>query len=408
MVPRRLSGVLQRRWASLSTTAPRQNRRRTWGIVLGGTGLAGTAFLVRYFHDHFGGGEGLQRAVSFYSVAIPKYLQYRYYQMYESDKQIWEELDSVTSQQGLAKILELKGFYVKCGQMAASNIGDAFPKVWQETMSVLQDRCPEEDYETVIRPILEAELDINAIFQSIDPQPIGSASIGQVHRAILQDGTPVVVKVCYPHVERLLRGDVRTIRAFCEIAQPVHVPSLKEVEAQFQSEFDYRVEARNLETVRQNLLRAKLPCRVPRPYAEYCTKHVLVMEELRGGKLVDVLRQDIDKWAEITGRSVKELEQSHASVSSAAVAALEAQRKLHNAAALLYNWTVGWIASPMSRKSKESVPLDHAKLVDDLLYIHGHEVLVDGLFNADCHPGVRGCVCVIVSFVHYILVRLYS
>jgi predicted unusual protein kinase regulating ubiquinone biosynthesis (AarF/ABC1/UbiB family) len=196
-----LSRPLRHRWASSLSISPQQqpkNRQGVWWIVLGGgiTGIVGTVFVVQYFHDHFGGREGLQRAVSFYSLAIPKYIQYRYHQMYQSDEQTWEELDRVTSQQGLDKILALKGFYVKCGQIAASNIGDAFPKIWQETMSVLQDRCPEEDYETVIRPILEAELNVDKVFRSIDPKPIGSASIGQVHRAVLHDGTPVVVKVC--------------------------------------------------------------------------------------------------------------------------------------------------------------------------------------------------------------------
>jgi predicted unusual protein kinase regulating ubiquinone biosynthesis (AarF/ABC1/UbiB family) len=148
-----------------------------------------------------------------------------------------------------------------------------------------------------------------------------------------------------PYYTTVHQSSSRCARAFCEIAQPVHVPSIKEIEEQFKTEFDYRVEAQNLERVRQNLLRARLPCRVPRSYAQHCTKHVLVMEELHGEKLVDVLRKDLDKWVEITGKSVKQLEDlSDASAISAAVAALESQRKIH-------------------------------------------EVLVDGLFNADCHPG---------------------
>lgn len=90
-------------------------------------------------------------------------------------------------------------------------------------MSVLQDQVPPQPFST-IRDIIASELDIDKTFQSIDPEPIGSASIGQVHRAVLKDGTHVVVKVCYPNVERLLRGDVRTIKLFARVAQPVHVP----------------------------------------------------------------------------------------------------------------------------------------------------------------------------------------
>lgn len=182
---------------------------------------------VKWVHDHVEGTEGLSRTLSFYSLAIPKYIVYRYHVWRASPDDVWEELDRETSKQGLEKILELEGFYVKAGQMCASNVGNAFPEVWQDTMSVLQDECPAQPFE-VIKQIVSSELDWN-VFRSFDPEPIGAASIGQVHRAVLQDGTPVVVKVCYPNVERLLRGDVRTIKMFAQVAQPVHVPGLEEV-----------------------------------------------------------------------------------------------------------------------------------------------------------------------------------
>jgi predicted unusual protein kinase regulating ubiquinone biosynthesis (AarF/ABC1/UbiB family) len=90
-----------------------------------------------------------------------------------------------------------KGFFIKCGQLCASNLGNGFPEVWQETMSVLQDKCPPKDA-SVIKQIISQELDFDAVFATFDPVPIGSASIGQVHRARLRrDGTPVVVKVWY-------------------------------------------------------------------------------------------------------------------------------------------------------------------------------------------------------------------
>jgi len=367
-------------------------------LAAGGT----TAYAVNYFHDHFGGSEGLWRAIQFYSVAIPKYLQYRYHQYVDSPQHVWDELDRETSQMGLNIILRLKGFYVKCGQLCAGNIGDAFPPIWQETMSVLQDQVPAEDFETAILPILKDELDYDNIFQSVDPVPIGSASIGQVHRAVLKDGSSVVVKVCYPHVERLLRGDVRTIRAFCEVAQPVHVPGIKEIEKQFPTEFDYRTEAANLEAVRANLEKAgfggpdKL-CLVPRPYQEYCTKHVLVMQALEGEKLVDALKKDAQRWAAVTGKSEAELQKQDgrsASEIASYVAALDSKRRFSNAWTLLQNWTVGIVTRKRREyQGKEELPLNHAQLVDDLIRIHGQEVLVDGVYNADCHPGMGLLVC---------------
>ena len=91
----------------------------------------------------------------------------------------------------------------------------------------------------------------------------------------------------YPDVERLFRGDVRTIKMFAQIAQPVHVPALEQVENQFQNEFDYRREAKQMETIRNNLIHAEFVdrlCMVPRPYLHLCTKRMLVMEELKVGR----------------------------------------------------------------------------------------------------------------------------
>ena len=187
-----------------SKTSSRRRRLSNNSLLLiaaTATAGAGIAFTVNYFHNHFGGTEGLYRAARFYSYAIPRYVVYRYHQCMESPQEAWDELDRETSAIALELMLELKGFYVKSGQICASNIGDAFPAIWQETMAPLQDPVPTEDFQSVILPILNSELDgdFEGTFATFDPVPIGSASIGQVHRARLHDGTPVVVKICYPH-----------------------------------------------------------------------------------------------------------------------------------------------------------------------------------------------------------------
>lgn len=85
-------------------------------LFVGGAGLATLSYVVHYFHDHFGGTEGLWRAAQFYSLAIPKYLEYRYHQYMQSPDYVWEKLDRDTSKIGLDIILRLKGFYIKCGR----------------------------------------------------------------------------------------------------------------------------------------------------------------------------------------------------------------------------------------------------------------------------------------------------
>jgi aarF domain-containing kinase len=390
--------------------------RPSYGRVVGGslalTTLGGFAYI---FHE-LGGAEGISRSISFYSLAIPKYIEYRWRQSHgyiithgqSPDDHAWDDLDRETSKLGLAKILELRGFYIKSGQLCAANIGNAFPPIWRDTMSVLQDQVPAQPF-PVIRDIVARELDFDKTFQSFETEPIGAASIGQVHRAVLRDGRRVVVKVCYPNVERLLRGDVRTIKLFARLAQPVHVPSLEEVEEQFSREFDYRQEAQNLELVRNNLQKGGLLgtiCQVPKPYLDLCTKNVLVMEELFGDKLAIALTRDLANQAERNGLSVEQFMESvkaKAAIGEGKVPStvgptsneydlyirvLDTKRRLHNAWSRIHNMTLGLVgAKKRDYDDKSKLPMNHAKLLDDLIYIHGHEVLIDGRFNADPHPG---------------------
>ena len=81
------------------------------GIVGGGTVL--TLGTIAYINDHVGGSEGLQRTINFYSLAIPKYIEYRYHMIRQSPDEVWDKLHEETSKMGLDRIMELQGFYVK-------------------------------------------------------------------------------------------------------------------------------------------------------------------------------------------------------------------------------------------------------------------------------------------------------
>jgi len=378
---------------------------------------ATTAAVIKTVHDEVGGTDGLKRSATFYSLAIPAFLQYKMHIMLDSPDEAFDELDEHYSQKGLEKILELGGFYTKSGQMAAANIGNAFPEIWQERMSVLQDQCPSKPFE-IVKQIVEEDFDGKAledIFDYFEKEPIGAASIGQVHRAVLSKeygGKKVVVKVSYPEVEQVFRGDVRTIKMFAEVAQPVHVKPLEEIEKQFMTEFDYREEAIKMNTVRENLERAGIAgannlCVIPKPYLELCTKRVLVMDELEGLKLPTSLEKDFEGHAKRAGVPFEEFKQREeeklkvlkqegkdtkgpsAAEFDTYIKLIAAKRKANNVAAMFHNWTIGLIPG-VKKKSydvDQILPINHAKLIDDLIMIHGHQCLVDGYFNADPHPG---------------------
>jgi hypothetical protein len=194
-----------------------------------------------------------------------------------------------------------------------------------------------------------------------------------------------------------------------------------------------------LYTIRQNLINAKLCsspinndknviCTVPYPYREHCTKRILVMEEIHGEKLVDVLKRDGQKRMEWknqqrTSTTTTTATKSPSSKNTTAVTdvdvnkeIMEAQsliqpkqqqritteeydrylklmdtsRRIQNIRTRIYNTAIGWLYNDQEKPyvSKSDLPsLNPSKLIDDLLYIHGHQVLVNGQFNADCHPG---------------------
>jgi hypothetical protein len=144
---------------------------------------------IKYFHDHFEGTDGLIRSATFFRFAVPKYLEYRRHTYQKSPDEVWDELDKETAARALDLAYDLEGFYYKGGQMVAANMGGAFPQIWQDTMSVLQDQVPPQEF-SVIKKIVESELDFDKVFATFEETTIGSAAIGQVHRATLRNGTP--------------------------------------------------------------------------------------------------------------------------------------------------------------------------------------------------------------------------
>ncbi|EFJ47150.1 hypothetical protein VOLCADRAFT_34029, partial [Volvox carteri f. nagariensis] len=105
------------------------------------------------------------------------------------------------------------GFYLKLGQILASKT-DMLPQPYTESLSRLLDRLPPAPFR-VVRRTIQAELDapLEALFRELDPFPLASATIAQVHRGQLPDGRHVVVKVQHRSARRMMRSDLANLVA---------------------------------------------------------------------------------------------------------------------------------------------------------------------------------------------------
>lgn len=184
---------------------------------------------------------------------------------------------------------EMKGAAMKVGQMM-SIAPDHLPKEIVEELKALQKEAPPMPYEMVAECIdrgLGAPLiDVFAYF---DPQPLGAASIGQVHRARLFDGRNVAVKVQYPGIAGTLESDVKNLGSMMSMARVVADKErldqyLEEVKKGLLEEADYEIELANLERYGA-MFAERTEVAVPKPIREYSSKSILTMEFLEGDKL---------------------------------------------------------------------------------------------------------------------------
>ncbi len=234
----------------------------------------------------------------------------------------------------LADDLEAMGpTYVKLGQILAGR-PDLLPDAYLKSLARLQDKVKPFPYEDVEKAIVtELGVRVSKAFSEFGTFPIGAASLGQVHQAALRDGTPVVVKVQRPNIRPQIAEDFEVlteIAAFLEerteFGRKHRVSAiLAEFRTALQQELNYELEAQNLVTIGKNLEEFKR-IRVPKPIADYSTRSILTMEL-------------------ISGRKITEL-------------------------------------SPLARQD-----LKGAELADEVLHAYLKQVLVDGVFHADPHPG---------------------
>ena len=234
----------------------------------------------------------------------------------------------------LAADLEAMGpTFVKLGQLMSSRV-DLISPAYVEALSRLQDDVEPFGLEQV-EDIVSSELQVRlrSVYAEFDPVPIAAASIGQVHRARLRDGREVVVKVQRPGVRERIRDDMEVLADLAALLDR-HTDAgrrfgfadlLEEFRKVLVDELDYRREADNLARVRE-LVAGRDLLVVPAPVPELTTGRVLTMEYVEGRKITDI--------------------------------------------------------GPLGR-----MDLDGAALADELFAAYLDQVLDQGVFHADPHPG---------------------
>jgi aarF domain-containing kinase len=186
--------------------------------------------------------------------------------------------------------------YIKLGQLIASSQG-LFPEAYCSEFRRCLDRVRPFAYADVQR-IVRAELgrDPDQVFAWIDPKPLASASIAQVHAARLHDGQEVVIKVQRPNIDAVVEADLRILRLAAramalssrgELANPVGI--VEDFEANIREELDFRREAENMAEFNRIMVEhGQSQVVAPRAVEGLTTRRVLVMERFYGHRVDDV------------------------------------------------------------------------------------------------------------------------
>jgi ubiquinone biosynthesis protein len=194
---------------------------------------------------------------------------------------------------------ELGPTFVKLGQVLSTR-PDLLPPAYIAELARLQDTVPPAPWEPV-RAQLEAELGapVEKVFATLDPEPIAAASLAQVHAATLPDGAEVVVKVQRPDIEATINVDLdiladvaRLLQTRTPLGELYDLPGIvEEFAATLRAELDFYREGHNADRFRANF--ADEPyLYIPKVYWDYTTRRVLVMERIRGIKIDDIAALD--------------------------------------------------------------------------------------------------------------------
>ncbi len=207
-----------------------------------------------------------------------------------------ERLEKLSRAQRVRMALEELGpTYIKLGQILSAR-PDLVPVEFIREFEKLQDKVAPVDF-SKIKEIIETELGqpLENVFQSVDPDPKASASIGQVHQGLLTSGEKVAIKVQRPAIEKIIEIDLEIMlhlatlmeRHIEELAFHRPVTIVEEFARTIEKELDYTIEASSMERVSAQFL-SKPTVYIPKVYRDFSTRKVLTSEYIEGIKINDI------------------------------------------------------------------------------------------------------------------------
>jgi ubiquinone biosynthesis protein len=203
----------------------------------------------------------------------------------------------------LASALEELGpCFIKLGQLLSTR-PDLLPPDYILALARLQDTIQPVPADRIVQ-IVQSELGapMEELFQSFDRQPLATASMAQVHRAVLRDGSEVAVKVQRPGVRQRIEIDLEVLREVARFAA-AHtdvgaryglVQMVRELELSLNQELDFRLEAENTRLIGRQIADFSKLC-TPTVYGEYSSQRVLTLSFMTGRHLADVSRAELQE-----------------------------------------------------------------------------------------------------------------
>ncbi len=195
---------------------------------------------------------------------------------------------------------ELGPTYIKLGQMLSTRY-DLFSKETLSELERLQDEVRPLPYSVIRRELVNTYGNPKKYFSNIEKKPTASASIAQVHRARMKDGTRVAIKIRRPNIEKTIRNDIQTLKRISRFIDRFVIfiseditEIVDEFGASVMEEIDLYTEA--ISTMKfRNIFKDDSIVQAPEPVMELCTENVMVMEYVEGVKLSEIISGNYDK-----------------------------------------------------------------------------------------------------------------